>query len=76
VAERLLAAAELAEWLAVDASYVYEYADQLGALRLGSGPRARLCFDRAEASPVLQNHVSICAFVAGRRLRRWPLGRA
>jgi hypothetical protein len=46
--ERLLTVAELAEWLAVERSYVYEHAAELGALRLGTGPRARLRFDLEE----------------------------
>jgi hypothetical protein len=49
VPERLLTAAELAEFLTVDVAYVYEHADELGCIRLGSGPRARLRFDREEA---------------------------
>ena len=31
--------------LMVEASFVYEHAVELGAMRLGSGPRARLRFD-------------------------------
>lgn len=42
---RLLTPAELAAWLAVDRAYVYEHAQELGALRLGDGPKARLRFD-------------------------------
>ena len=45
---RLLTPAELAEWLRVDRAYVYEHAAELGAFRLGSGPKARLRFDLAE----------------------------
>lgn len=48
MAERLVTPAELATFLAVDRSYVYEHADELGAYRLGSGPRARLRFDLEE----------------------------
>jgi hypothetical protein len=48
VVERLLTAAQLADWMAVDSSYVYEHAAELGAIRLGSGPRARLRFDASE----------------------------
>jgi hypothetical protein len=46
--DRLLTVAELADWLAVDADYVYRHAADLGVLRLGSGPRARLRFDLDE----------------------------
>ena len=45
MSDRLLSPAELADWLGVERSYVYGHADELGALRLGSGPRARLRFD-------------------------------
>jgi len=42
---RLVSPAELADWLNVDRGYVYEHASELGALRLGTGPKARLRFD-------------------------------
>jgi hypothetical protein len=42
---RLVTVSELASWLQVEPSYVYEHADELGAMRLGSGPKARLRFD-------------------------------
>jgi len=42
---RLVTPAELAAFLVVDRSYVYEHAHELGAIRLGSGPRARMRFD-------------------------------
>ena len=48
VAEPLLTPAELAERLGVARSFVYEHADELGAYRLGAGPRARLRFDFVE----------------------------
>jgi hypothetical protein len=41
----LVDAATLASHLGVDRSWVYEHADELGARRLGEGPRARLRFD-------------------------------
>jgi hypothetical protein len=44
----LVDAASVAEHLGVSRDYVYEHADDLGARRLGSGPRARLRFDLAE----------------------------
>jgi hypothetical protein len=46
--EQLWTPAQLAEWLQVERDYVYLHAVELGALRLGSGPRARLRFDPAE----------------------------
>lgn len=43
--DRYLTAAEVAERFAVDREYVYDNADELGAIRLGNGPKARLRFD-------------------------------
>jgi hypothetical protein len=45
----LLSAAELARRLAVHVRYVYAHATELGAIRLGDGPNARLRFDPQEA---------------------------
>jgi hypothetical protein len=42
---RLASAAELARVLGVERSWVYDHAADLGAMRLGDGPRARLRFD-------------------------------
>jgi hypothetical protein len=42
---RLLSAAQVSEWWGVERSWVYEHADELGAIRLGKGPRPRLRFD-------------------------------
>jgi len=39
-----VAAAAVAQHLGVDISYVYEHAGELGARRLGTGPKARLRF--------------------------------
>jgi hypothetical protein len=44
-AARLLAPKELASALNVSLDYVYEHAADLGAMRLGDGPKARLRFD-------------------------------
>ena len=43
--ERLVSAVELAVFLGVTQDYVYLHADELGAWRLGNGPKARLRFD-------------------------------
>lgn len=45
----LVTAAKLAELLGVRREYIYANADRLGAVRLGTGPRARLRFDPAGA---------------------------
>src|SRR3954464_11502387 len=42
---RLVDAAELARRHGVSRSFVYDHAEELGAIRLGSGARARLRFD-------------------------------
>jgi hypothetical protein len=44
----LLTAAEVAAFLGVDAEYVRDHADELQAVRLGNGPKARMRF-RPEA---------------------------
>lgn len=53
---RLVTAAEVAQLFSVERSWVYAQADRLGAVRLGSGPRARLRFDvRAVARALDRN---------------------
>jgi hypothetical protein len=51
-ARELVDAGELARALGVEREWVYEHSDQLGAIRLGDGPRPRLRFEvgRAVAS--------------------------
>jgi hypothetical protein len=44
---RLLTVAAVAQEFGVSTDWVYANAARLGAIRLGSGPRARLRFDRA-----------------------------
>ena len=60
VREGLVDALEVANYLGVDRSWVYEHADELGARRLGNGPRARLRFSLAE----VDERLSACS--AGR----------
>jgi hypothetical protein len=45
----LVDVATVARFLGVEPSFVYEHAAELGVVRLGSGPRARLRFDVEEA---------------------------
>lgn len=45
---RLVTAREVAEHLSVDAAFVYEHVVELGARRLGDGPKARLRFSLSE----------------------------
>jgi hypothetical protein len=49
----LVDASALAAELGVSRDFVYEHSAELGALRLGSGPRARLRFDAAAARAAL-----------------------
>ena len=51
----LVDARELAEELGVSIDYVYAHATELGALRLGSGPKARIRFDLDEARQALES---------------------
>lgn len=65
-------AAEVARRFAVDRSWVYAHAAQLGAIRLGEGPRARLRFDlrvvaEALAAPPAPQRVPAPARVRRRR---------
>lgn len=41
----LLSAAQVSDWWGVERGWVYQHADQLGAIRLGTGRRPRLRFD-------------------------------
>jgi hypothetical protein len=45
----LVDAEALARFLNVERSWVYEHAAELGGVRLGDGPRARLRFDVGDA---------------------------
>ena len=47
---RLLTAAEVSDWWGVERAWVYAHADDLGARRLGAGPRPRLRFDPDEVT--------------------------
>ena len=49
----LVTAAEIAKRFHVDRSWVYGNASRLGAVRLGSGPKARLRFDADHVAAVL-----------------------
>jgi hypothetical protein len=50
----LVDAAELARLLGIERSWVYAHAIELGAVKLGSGPKPRLRFDPEIAARVLQ----------------------
>lgn len=50
----LVDAAELARRLGIERTWVYSHAIELGAVKLGSGPKPRLRFDPEIAARVLQ----------------------
>jgi hypothetical protein len=53
-AHQLLDPKELARALNVSLDYVYEHAADLGAMRLGDGPKARLRFDLQTAQGAMR----------------------
>ena len=53
---RFLTPLQVAERFAVSRKWVYDHAEELGATRLGQGPRARLRFDTEIVSRVLDRH--------------------
>ena len=70
-AARLVDAQTLAGILGVTRSFVYEHADELGALRLGSGPKARLRFDVERAIACLASRRSVAPEPARKTAPRW-----
>lgn len=54
----LVDAAELARRMGVDRSYVYAHADELGAVRLGTGAKPRLRFDVEVAKAAHGGHAA------------------
>src|SRR5947199_2086318 len=52
---RLVGVREVAEYLGVQRSFVYEHAVELGARRLGSGPKAPLRFSLREVDERLRS---------------------
>lgn len=83
----LVDATALAERLGVTRAFVYEHADELGAIRLGDGPRARLRFDveaaeralpRSSGEKSLERNEPMPVPIRGRRGRggsaRLPVG--
>ncbi len=52
---QLLDATQLARHLGVTRTWVYEHAQQLGAIRLGTGSKARLRFDLDTATAAIKN---------------------
>jgi hypothetical protein len=67
VPRRLLTAAEVSAWWGVERAWVYAHAHELGARRLGAGPRPRLRFDPDEVAERLD---AIARGTADSRARR------
>jgi hypothetical protein len=49
-------AKELAAHLKLNPAWIYEHADELGAIRTGTGPKARIRFDLHTATQTLKQH--------------------
>ncbi len=64
---QLLEPKQLASALNVSLDYVYAHAADLGAMRLGDGPKARLRFDLHTAEAAMRSRRAPVARSAGRR---------
>lgn len=69
----LIDAAEVARRLGVSRDYVYRHADELGAIRLGTGLRPRVRFDPATVREQLAQSVQVRE---PQRTNRRPVRRA
>lgn len=56
VERRYLTVLQVAAYIGVDASFVRRHSAELGAVRLGDGPKARLRFDRFAVDAWAQRH--------------------
>ena len=52
----MLTVSQLAQHLHLHPAWVYEHADELGAIRIGSGPKARIRFDLYTAKEALRQN--------------------
>jgi hypothetical protein len=52
----MLTVAQLAQHLHLNRAWVYQHADELGAIRIGSGPKARIRFDLHTTTQALRQH--------------------
>jgi hypothetical protein len=55
---RLLTPSDVAAQFGVSRAWVYAHADELGAVRLGTGPKARLRFDASRLTSAISLHAS------------------
>jgi hypothetical protein len=68
----MLTVTELARHLNLNRAWVYEHADELGAIRISDGPKARLRFDLQTAKNALTRHRAPAAPAPKSRERRRP----
>jgi hypothetical protein len=73
--EGLLDANEIAKRHGVSREFVYEHADELGAVRLGTGPRPRLRFNPAAVAERLAAISAAGSSSTDSRLERTPATR-
>ena len=73
---RLVDAAAIAEQFGVARRYVYDHQRELGAVRLGHGPRARLRFDPRQVEALLERRTQPTTPARGRRRRDRTASRA
>lgn len=66
----LVDAAEIARQFGVSRDFVYDHADDLGAVRLGNSPKARLRFDPAKVGRALRKPPKRAASQSRRRRTR------
>ena len=68
----LLTVKELARHLKLNPAWVYEHASELGAIRTGNGPKARMRFDLRTATDALKQHQQDTPTPYASRPRRTP----
>jgi hypothetical protein len=67
-----MTAKELAHHLKLNPAWVYEHAEELGAIRTGDGPKARMRFDPQTATEALRRHQKPSVPASGRPGRMAP----
>ncbi len=67
-----MTAKELAHHLKLNPAWVYEHAQELGAIRTGTGPKARIRFDLHTATQALKQHQRQTTPAAATTPRRKP----
>ena len=59
----MVTVSQLAKYLKLNPAWVYEHANELGAIRIGKGPKARIRFDLQTAKAALAQHLgaAVCS---------------